>query len=313
MSVLSVICGISGLVLLYYGAEFLVKGGSSIALKMKISPLVIGLTLVAYATSAPELVVSVDAALKGLGDVSIGNVVGSNICNIALILGLCAVITPLRVNEGLLKRDVWLMIAAALILLGCYALNSGVNRVEGAFLLAGCIGYTVWSIYDSRRQNNADAGADIPKTQYNLVVAILMVAGGLAALVIGAKLFVNSAIDLAKWCGVSDAVIGLTVVAVGTSLPELATSVVAAIRKEQDIAIGNVIGSNIFNILAILGVAPLICPIRTENISYVDMALMVFLSILLYPVMKSGMKISRREGAILLLVYIGYTTYLIMA
>jgi len=309
---LTVLMGILGLVLLYYGAEYLVRGGSSIALKLKISPLVIGLTLVAYATSAPELVVSVDAAIKGMGDVSIGNIVGSNICNIALILGLCAVITPLQVNKKLLKNDVWLMSITALALLGCYALNRGVNRVEAAILLIGSITYTVWSIYSSRRENCSDAVEDMPKKTYSLPVAILLVAGGLAALIGGAKCFVNSAVEIAKFCGVSEAVIGLTLVAVGTSLPELATSVVAAIRKEQDIAIGNVVGSNIFNVLAILGVAPLIEPVKAQGISYVDMILMVVLSLILYPIMRSGMKISRLEGGFMLLVYIAYTMYLIV-
>ena len=307
---MTVLYGVLGLILLYYGAEFLVKGGSSIALKMKISPLVIGLTLVAYATSAPELVVSIDASLKGFGDVSIGNIVGSNICNIALILGVCAAITPLQVNEKLLKFDVWLMIVSAAALLVCYMLNSGVNRIEASILLCGCLCYTVWSICSSRKDNST--ADDVPRTQYNIFIAILMVAGGLAALIGGAKLFVNASITIAKWCNVSDAVIGLTVVAVGTSLPELATSVVAAIRKEQDIAIGNVIGSNIFNVLAIMGITPLIAPVKALNISYTDMILMVILSIALYPVMKTGMKISRKEGMGLLAVYIAYTLYLII-
>ncbi len=311
---LIILGGILGLALLYYGAEFLVKGGSSIALKMKISPLIIGLTLVAYATSAPELVVSVDAAFNGLGDISIGNVVGSNICNIALILGLCAIITPLKVNAKLLKVDIYLMIAAALALVIFYFINQGVNRIEAIFLLLGCFAYTVGSIVSSRRQNDyVQEAADTPTpVRYNIFVSIFMVAGGVGALIGGAKLFVNSAIYLAQICGVSDAVIGLTVVAVGTSLPELATSVVAAIRREQDIAIGNVIGSNIFNVLAILGIAPLISPIRTDNISYVDMFLMLFLSIALYPIMKSQMTISRKEGALLLAIYIAYTVYLII-
>ena len=309
---LTILAGIAGLALLYYGAEFLVKGGSSIALKMKISPLVIGLTLVAYATSAPELVVSVDAALKGMGDISIGNVVGSNICNIALILGLCAIITPLKVNGTLLKFDVWLMIASCVALLGCYALNCGVNRWQALILFAGCLSYTIWSIYTSRRENSEDTCEEIPKNPCALWLAIILTAGGIAALIIGAKLFVYAAIVMAQVCGVSDAVIGLTVVAVGTSLPELATSVVAAIRKEQDIAIGNVIGSNIFNILAILGIAPLISPIRAAGISYVDMILMLALSVMLYPIMKTGMKISRKEGILLLGIYIAYTVYLII-
>ena len=301
---------ILGLGLLYYGADYLVKGGASIALKLKVSPLVIGLTLVAYGTSAPELVVSVDASLKGLGDVSIGNVVGSNICNIALILGLCATITPLRVNPELLKKDIWIMIGSCAILLGFFALNGGVNRWEAALLLAGSLTYTLWSFHSSRKEGKMTQ-EEMPESRYNIWLSVLMVMGGLAALVGGAKLFVNAAIVIAQACGVSEAVIGLTVVAVGTSLPELATSVVAAVKKEQDIAIGNVVGSNIFNILAILGVAPLISPIQTQGISYVDMFLMLGISILLYPFMKSGMKISRKEGIAFLSIYILYTVYLI--
>ena len=306
------ITGLIGLVLLYYGAEFLVRGGSSIALKLKISPLVIGLTLVAYATSAPELVVSVDAAIKGLGDISIGNVVGSNICNIALILGVCAMITPLKVNAKLLKFDVWMMIIASTVLLIFYAISHGVNRWQGTILLIGCLIYTVWSIYASRRDSSAESVPEIPAKACKLPWAITLTLGGIAALIFGAKFFVNSAIVMAQACGISDAVIGLTVVAVGTSLPELATSVVAAIRKEQDIAIGNVIGSNIFNILAILGIAPLINPIKAAGISYVDMILMTLLSLMLYPIMKSGMQISRKEGILLFAVYVFYTIYLII-
>ena len=293
---------ILGLTLLYFGADYLVKGGANIALKLKVSPLVIGLTLVAYGTSAPEFVVSVDAATKGLADVSLGNIIGSNICNIALILGLCSIIIPLRVNPKLLKFDIGVMIFSAAVLVAFYAINRGVNRWEALLFLLGNIAYTIWSFHSSRKEGNIPD--ELPEKKYNIVISILMVAGG-------AKLFVNSAVAIAQWFGVSDAVIGLTIVAVGTSLPELATSVVAAIKKEQDIAIGNVVGSNIFNILGILGVAPLITPIKAKGISYVDMILMLAVSILLYPVMKSGMKISRKEGIILLAIYIIYTAYLI--
>ena len=246
---------------------------------------------------------------------------GSNICNIALILGICAIITPLKVNEKLLRFDIWLMIAVSFALLGCFYLNNGVNRIEGAILLLGSILYTVWSIAASKRENSmasaaeecdANSASPAPQKEMRIVVAAALAIGGIIALVGGGKLFVNAAIALAQLCGVSDAVIGLTVVAVGTSLPELATSVVAAIRKEQDIAIGNVIGSNIFNILAILGIAPLISPIKATGVSYVDMFLMLGLSVLLYPFMKSGLKINRIEGAVLLAVYIGYTAYLIV-
>ena len=300
-----------GLGLLYYGADYLVKGGSNIALKLKVSPLVIGLTLVAYGTSAPELVVSIDSSLKGFGDVSLGNVVGSNICNIALIVGLCAVITPLQANPKLLKFDIGVMIAAAAVLFGFYALNRGVNRWEAVLLLCGCIAYTIWSFYSSTK-GEKNVREAMPKAQYGILMSAIMVVGGLAALVGGAKLFVNSAVAMAQWCGVSEAVIGLTVVAVGTSLPELATSVVAAIKKEQDIALGNVVGSYIFNILYILGIAPLISPIKAQGICYVDMILMLSVSILFYPIMKSGMKISRKEGAAMLAIYVIYTAYLIV-
>jgi len=311
---ITILAGIAGLILLYYGAEFLVKGGSSIAMNMKIPPLVIGLTLVAYATSAPEMVVSIDAATKGMGDISLGNVVGSNICNIALILGVCAIITPLKVNRQLLKFDIRVMLTASAALAVLYYLTGGVNRISGGILLLCSIAYTVWSVYAAKRDaaiSETAQAEEAPKV-YPLYLAVIFVAGGLAALVGGAKLFVIAAVALAKLCNVSDAVIGLTVVAVGTSLPELATSIVAAIKKETDIAIGNVIGSNIFNILAILGVAPLIKPIYGVGINNVDMILMIALGIVLYPFMRTGMKINRFEGAALLLIYIGYTAYLIV-
>ena len=310
-TVINLLYGAAGLVLLYYGAEFLVKGGVKIAQKMKISPLVVGLTLVAFATSAPELVVSVDASLKGHGDISIGNVVGSNICNIALILGVCAMITPLTVNKKLFKVDVPLMIGSAAVLSIFCLMSHGVNRWQGLILFAGIITYTVTSIRTARKEESGNAEAGEDSSDVNLLVAVLFVAGGLGMLVGGAKLFVNSAVYLAKLFKVSDAVIGLTVVAVGTSLPELATSVVAAIKGEKDIAIGNVVGSNIFNVLAICGITPLSAPISAPGISWVDLAMMMGVSVLLYPLMKTGFTISRKEGVLLFAIYAGYTVYLI--
>lgn len=310
-TVINLLYGAAGLVLLYYGAEFLVKGGVKIAQKMKISPLVVGLTLVAFATSAPELVVSVDASLKGHGDISIGNVVGSNICNIALILGVCSMITPLTVNKKLFKVDVPLMIGSAAVLSIFCLMSHGVNRWQGLILFAGIITYTVTSIRTARKEESGNAEAGEDSSDVNLLVAVLFVAGGLGMLVGGAKLFVNSAVYLAKLFKVSDAVIGLTVVAVGTSLPELATSVVAAIKGEKDIAIGNVVGSNIFNVLAICGITPLIAPISAPGISWVDLAMMMGVSVLLYPLMKTGFTISRKEGVLLFAIYAGYTVYLI--
>ena len=310
-TLINIFCGAAGLVLLYYGAEFLVKGGVRVASKLKISPLVVGLTLVAFATSAPELVVSVDSALKGLGNISIGNVVGSNICNIALILGVCAMITPLSVNSQLFRLDVPLMIATSVLLSVFCLFSGGLTRLHGVLFFSGIILYTWFNVANARKSGKSEHEQS-GETSCNLLFAVLLIAVGLAALIGGAKLFVNSAVYIAKLCRVSDAVIGLTVVAVGTSLPELATSVVAAIKGEKDIAVGNVVGSNIFNILAICGITPLIVPVRSPGISKIDRSVMIFVSILLYPLMKSQMSISRKEGACLFLIYAGYTAYLII-
>jgi cation:H+ antiporter len=218
------------------------------------------------------------------------------------------------------------MIVASCLLALFYWLNSGVNRIEGAILFAGFLGFLAWSFYTSKKEekvaqesqnnlaeqnnNQSNQFIDNPKI-YSNILSLIFVIGGLAFLVVGAKLFVDSAVYIAKVCKVSDAVIGLTIVAVGTSLPELATSLVAAIKHEEDIAIGNVIGSNIFNILGILGVAPLISPIKTTNISWVDMGIMITLAVILYPMMKSKHTISRVEGGILLVLYLGYIFWLL--
>ncbi len=317
------LAGIGGLVLLYYGAEFLVRGGVAIARRCGVPPLVIGLTLVAFATSAPEFVVSLDAALNNMGDMSVGNVVGSNTCNIALILGLCAMISPLSVNKKLFSFDIPAMLISAVLLAGMCYFWGGVNRFSAAVLFAGIIFYTIYSIRKSRNSGdvpeevigevNANLGIDQAKPEgMKLIPAILLAAVGIAALIAGGKLLLMSAVYFAGLMGVSEAVIALTVVAVGTSLPELATSVVAAIKKEQDIAIGNVVGSNIFNILGILGFSGLINPIKAPGISPVDLGMMLLCSFILYPIMRSGWKISRIEGTIMLLMYIGYTAYLIV-
>ena len=302
--------GIAGIALLYYGAEFLIKGGVSIALKLKVPALVIGLTLVAFGTSAPELVVSVDATLKGSGDISIGNVVGSNICNIALILGLSVLIAPLAVQKKLLRFDLPLLTAVSILLMIFLLSSQGITRWQGIIFFTGIVVYTVYSIYAGKK-DGADGDDDVVNSKiYPYWLSAAMVAGGLAGLIIGAKLFVNAAIFIARAGGVSDAVIGLTVVALGTSLPELATSVVAAFKNEHDIAIGNVIGSNIFNILCILGVAPIISPIHAPQINIVDISVMMFVTLALFPIMRSKWSINRLEGAFLLLIYIGYTAYL---
>lgn len=321
-SFLTISGGVVGIALLYYGAEWLIKGGVSIALKMQVSTLVIGLTLVAFGTSMPEFVVSADAAIKGAqgvagaGDISIGNVVGSNICNIALILGLCAVIRPLPVNKQFLKNEVWWMLGSAILLAIFHYFFQGLSRWAGAIFLLGIIAFTCLSYRSGRKlemqKSKEEKAAEIQENAGKILpvgLSLVMVIGGLLALVGGGKLFVNSAVLIAQLMGISEAVIGLTIVAVGTSMPELATSVVAAIKGENDIAIANVVGSNIFNILAILGVAPLIAPIKSAGISMIDMYTMLGVSILLIAFMKQR-KINRWMGSIFLVIYTAYTVWL---
>ena len=321
-SFLTISGGVVGIALLYYGAEWLIKGGVSIALKMQVSTLVIGLTLVAFGTSMPEFVVSADAAIKGAqgvagaGDISIGNVVGSNICNIALILGLCAVIRPLPVNKQFLKNEVWWMLGSAILLAVFHYFFQGLSRWAGAIFLLGIIAFTCLSYRSGRKlemqKSQEEKAAEIQENAGKMLpvgLSLVLVIGGLLALVGGGKLFVNSAVLIAQLMGISEAVIGLTIVAVGTSMPELATSVVAAIKGENDIAIANVVGSNIFNILAILGVAPLIAPIKSAGISMTDMYIMLGVSILLIAFMKQR-KINRWMGAIFLVIYTAYTVWL---
>ena len=295
---------------LYFGADFLVKGSVSVARRLGVPPLIIGLTLVACGTSAPELVVSLDAAWNGNPDISLGNVVGSNICNIALILGLCGLLRPLAVQKNIFRFDGPVMIGSAVLLTGFYFLQYGLNRVQGIILLLLYAAY-LWQSIRIARRDGVSQEQDDEKTSA-ILPAILLAAAGFAALVAGAKAFLAGAVDLASMLGLSDAVIGLTVVAVGTSLPELATSVVASIKGENDIAIGNVIGSNIFNILAILGLSSVIAPMSNAALNWVDLGAMLLLSLLLLPVMRTQWTISRREGGFFLLLYIGYTAYLLM-
>ena len=302
---------------LYYGAEWLVGGGSKTAKKLGISPLIIGLTLVAYGTSAPELVVSVDAALAGEGGISIGNVVGSNICNIALILGLCAVITPLTVNRAMLKSDVPVMALTAVVFCLIYWWQDGIGRLGGAILFAGFVLYNAKVIIGAKKEaalNNSVETVteeDGDKAEKPLYLYLLLAVLGLVVLVLGSKAFLRGAIEIAKLTGLSETVIGLTIVAVGTSLPELATSVVAAIKGERDIAIGNVVGSNIFNILLIMGVAPLIAPLTGANIQFWDLVALLATTFILIPFMITGFRLNRTEGVILLAMYGAYTAWLI--
>ena len=304
-----------GTAFLYYGADFLVKGGVSIATRFGVSALVIGLTLVAFATSAPELVVSVQAALAGSSDISIGNVIGSNICNIALILGLSAVIAPLSVHSKVLRFDLPVMTAVTLAMAAIGLLLGGFNRLTGAVFFAGLLAYIAWNIRLEKRDGSGDAETEIREEvensrKYPLWLTAAFVIGGAAALVLGGKFIVDGAVGLGRMAHLSEAVIGLTIVAVGTSLPELATSLVAAARGEQDIAVGNVVGSNLFNMLGIMGIAPMIRPVSAAGITPVDWGMLLVSTLLLVPFMHTGRKVVRREGAVLLALYCAYIAFL---
>ena len=313
-----------GIALLYYGAEFLVRGGVSLALKARISRLVIGLTLAAFATSAPELVVSIDSALNGSADISLGNVIGSNICNIALILGLCAILRPIPFHANLKRFDLPVMLFAAFTLTVFYCLSRGINRWEGTFFFLCIVVYTVLNVFLSKKQatrqtkvktNEAEAefeAEDNNGKPLGVSLALLAVTGGVAMLIFGAKAFLISAVAFANAMGISEAVIGLTIVAVGTSLPELATSLVAALKGENDIAIGNIVGSNIFNVFCILGIVPVISPLMGQSIRGLDFAVMLGTSGALFLFGMFGKRLTRIQGASLLFAYIAYIAYLIM-
>ena len=300
--------GLAGLVLLYYGAEYLVRGSAALAARCRIPPLIVGLTIVAYGTSAPELFVSTGAAMKGLGDVCVGNIVGSNICNIALILGLTALIAPMEVSRSLIRRDLPVMIVASIAVTALCLLNGGMGRVAGLIFVGGIVLYTVWGILAARASG---AGDSAPEPAMGPFLSLGAIVGGLVLLVLGAKMLLAGTVFVERWLGVSDEFIALTVVAVGTSLPELATSVIAARRDQPDIAVGNIIGSNIFNILGILGCSALIAPFKIEGMDAVDFGVMIAMAVCLWPVMKPQNRLGRLEGLLLLSFYAAYLVWLV--
>lgn len=295
------------LVILYYGAEGLVTGAASLAKRIGISPLVIGLTIVSIGTSMPELIVSVKAAMNGQSALSIGNVLGSNFFNIGIILGFSALIYPLAVKRQLLKLDVPVMIFTVFLFFMLF-LDHKISRGEALLFALFFISYVFYLLITSRKKGVAeteDEEEEIRLTKH-WALDILFVGVGLLALVYGSDLLVVNATLIAERLGMSEAMIGLTIVAAGTSMPELATSVVAALKKRSDIAIGNVVGSNIFNILLILGVAGLIQPISTPEINYIDSLFAIGISLLLWLFMKTGSRISRWNGAAFIAFYLIY-------
>jgi len=310
-----------GLGFLIIGAEALVRGASGLAAVLGISPLVIGLTVVAFGTSSPELAVSVKSALSSQANIAVGNVVGSNIFNVLFILGLSALIVPLVVSQKLVRLDVPLMLVLSVIVL-ILSLDENFSRADGIMLVTGLVIYVWFLIYQSRRETIAvreeyakEFGTEI-HVKGNWIKNIGLVLGGLVLLVLGSRWLVDSAASLAQYLGVSELVVGLTIVAAGTSLPEVVTSVIAAIRGERDIAVGNVVGSNIFNIMGVLGFASLIAPTGIEVSTAVigfDIPVMIAVALACLPIFFTGGVISRQEGVLLLGYYVAYTLYLVLA
>lgn len=302
---------IAGSVLLWFGAETFVRCSAAFALRMGLAPLAVGLTVVAFGTSAPELGVSLDSTLSGLGEVAAGNVVGSNIANVALILGIAALVRPIEVRAQLLRLDVPIVIVASAVV--AFLFRDGVlGRVSGAVLLASLLTYVAWQLRKARIETEATpphVGEQAARRPLPIILTLIGV--GLAMLAAGSHAFVQGAETLARQLGVSPALIALTIVAVGTSLPEMATSVVAAARGEGDIAVGNVVGSNAFNLLGILGIAALARPIARGAVGPVDFGVMIGFALLMLPVMRTGYRISRLEGGILVAGYLGYLWWLI--
>jgi cation:H+ antiporter len=302
-----------GLIALFIGAEGLIRGASALALRVGITPLVVGLTVVAFGTSTPELVVSLKAALIGNSSISLGNVVGSNIANIALILGIASVIRPLDVHANIIRKEIPIMIGLTILLI-VLLIDGELSFIDGVIFIIGIITYTITNVVMARKEKNAEVEKEFKdglKTKLGIPVSIIFIVGGLALMILGANLFVTSSISIAKAIGVSDAIIGLTIVAIGTSLPELITSIVASYKNESDIAIGNVVGSNIFNILGILGITALVIPLSSEGINYIDFGVMLFTAMILLPLSKTGFKITRLEGAFFIAGYIVYIYYLL--
>ena len=322
MTLMTFVYLIAGLVLLVAGAEVLVRGAAKLAAQFGIPPLIIGLTVVAFGTSAPETAVSVQAALDGSGDLAIGNVVGSNIANVLLILGLTALIAPLIVSRQLIRLDVPIMIGASLLTFGL-AWDGSLSRLDGALLFAGILAYTAFLIFNARKDKDGEDdefakefGLDEAPKPYAWAINLGLIIAGLVLLVTGSNFLIEGAVTLARALGISELVIGLTVVAVGTSLPELATSILAAIKGERDIAVGNIVGSNIFNLLCVLGLASLVSPAAisvSPNALAFDFPVMIAVAVACLPIFFAGYRINRWEGLLFLAYYVAYTLYLILS
>jgi len=317
---MAIVLLVLGLVVLTAGAELLVRGAARLAAALGVSPLVIGLTVVAFGTGAPEMAVSIGASLGGQPDIAVGNVVGSNILNVLIVLGLSAAIAPLMVASRLVRIDVPILIGVSILVLAL-ALDGRIGRWDGLVLVAGMIAYTVFAILFERGEGQAAVGQSLelgaaPRTPRALALNAGLVVVGLALLVLGARWMVTGAVEVARAIGVSELVIGLTVVAVGTSLPEIATSAMAALRGERDIAVGNVVGSNLFNLLAVLGAAAALAPegigVAPAVLAF-DLPVMIAAAVACLPIFFTGARIARWEGMLFLGYYAAYTAFLVLA
>ena len=301
------------LILLYFGASWLVKGSSALALKAGISPLVTGLTVVAFGTSSPELFVSVNAALAGQGNIAIGNVIGSNMFNICIILGISAIVTPLRIKLQLLKIDIPFLVIITIGFVILFA-DRQISRAEGGILLAGIVFYTLLNIILARREKskeiNDEYNDSVTDGKMKWYWSAAMIILGIGVLVAGSELLVKGAVAIARSLGVGETIIGLTIIAAGTSVPELASSIVATLKKEYDIAIGNVIGSNIFNLLGIIGISSIISPLTAISISNIDLYIMLGVTLLLIPFFRTSYTLKRDEGIFMVALYLMYMYYL---
>lgn len=305
---------IAGVVVLYFCAELLVKGSAKLALSYNIKPIIIGITVVAFGTSFPELIVSLLSAIQGSPDIAIGNIVGSNIANIGLILGLAAFIFPLQVHMRLFKVEVPLLVFITLLLF-YFSGDEGFSRVEALIFLIIFAGFIFYSIKDAAIEEK-EVQEEFEKELVDgnqRYINVARIIAGLIGLGISAQMIIAGATAIARAFGISEVVIGVSIVAIGTSLPELATSVVAAIKKEPDISVGNIIGSNLFNILFVLGIAGSIQPIEISNTFFlIHMPVMILFTLVLIPIMRIGFVVKRIEGLFLLLMYLGYLAYLVI-
>ncbi|MHA7734035.1 calcium/sodium antiporter [Nitrosopumilus sp. S6] len=301
----------AGLAMLYFGAEWLVKGSISISNRLGISQLVIGLTVVAFGTSAPELAVSISSAMQGLSDVSVGNVVGSNIVNIGAILGISAILSPIIVSKSAIRKEVPIMIGVSFLLLAI-VMDGKIDFLDGILLVIGIIVFTGYSYRSSKKDTDTKVIPSSQILQKNIFSkSIIFIIIGLVLLTGGSFLTVDNAVIIGTNFGVSELFMGLTVVAIGTSLPELITSVVAARKGHADLSVGNIVGSNIFNIMAILGISSLISGITVSEQVLIDVGIMLGFSLVLIPIMRSGFVISRKEGIFLIVGYVVYVGFLL--